>query len=540
MRIILNQAVKDARLLWKLLAAWLFVLIACHLFFFYVVPGGVPDRETQSRISAIQTGLAILGTAAFIVITGLLVQADSPASSSAFWLTRPISRRSMLAAKLLLACAALVVCPAALDALGVVAAGVGVTWLPPSVPFQLAWMLPLMAVAALTTDLSRLLLFTVFEVVLFVGLAGLANQLHVDITLRHVNMTAVAWLIAALGGVLVATAYLTRRIMTCGVLLGLAPAVLLGLMLVWPWPHVPGPDYPESKRATISVGADRESLELDSRFGTRAIHVPLTIGGVPAGAQMVIADPRGWIQIGVDRVGFDRVRGATEWPLYVLARQRRPPPEPASQETRRVMTRALAGTTLLLPSPLQEPEQGVIIFLREGEFTRLAGKTGSLHVEFELVAYEYRVAATLPVAPDLGFSAAGMHATLLAVRPGSGDLSIVTRETGVGWNLGYWWSDPRLLRNRRLGRSILGVASGTASLDAALFTRALPLPQSLVTAWRTLTFDLRTPETFPVASWLDGAELVVVSRQRVGRFTAAVDIPGVDLARLPAVTASSR
>lgn len=529
MRVILHQAFKDARMLRGILAAWVLVLLAFHAVVIYAVHASALDSRTLSRMSVVEMAFAVLGTTAFIVIAGMLVQSDSPSSTTAFWLTRAMSAHAMLASKLLFAFVVLVAFPILLDAIDFVVAGVDVRWLPLSVPFQLAWMLPLMAVAAITLGLSQLLLVTLFEVVLFIGVFAGAAALKIPVPLRFVDVIVASWMLAALSAALLVFVYLTRWIRSSAVLFGIAPALLLALIAVWPWQEVSGPLYPEARRRSISVALKRESLQSVNRSTTHVIYAPLTITGVPAGTMLYVAAPRGWLQVGGERLALDiQPFGVSSSP--------RPAPfvEGLAEEAIRLMSPALAGTRLLNPNKVTLSHPAISIYISEADFDRVANRTGVLHTEFDLVAYEWQVAAKLPARPGVSFDTPALHTNVLKVQAGTNDATIAVREASVAWYTLAWSSHICLLRNPGLQQSVIGSWRNYASFSEYNIARhVLPVPQSLVLQWRTVIFDLRTPDSAPPADWLKNAELVVVSRERAGKIPVTIDIPGIRLSQIP-------
>jgi hypothetical protein len=100
MSLVLHIVWKDARRLRWPLAAWL-TLVALNLAigFSLVLGGGLGDWPV-ARLQDITGGLAVLELGLTFVLTALLVQEDGLVGSTAFWLTRPIARGRLLAAKL--------------------------------------------------------------------------------------------------------------------------------------------------------------------------------------------------------------------------------------------------------------------------------------------------------------------------------------------------------------------------------------------------------------------------------------------------------
>jgi hypothetical protein len=307
MRPIIHQALKDVRLLRWLLAAWLLVLLLYHgvALAGLLIPGKVilslatGQSDMNSGLGAANTLLTWLAVAALVALCATLVQADSPARSTAFWLTRPVSGRTMVAGKLLFVLVLVVGLPLALDVLDLLVAGAGGPgWAPPgtwlglgsSLAIQLACVLPLLAIAAVTEGLAQFVLIGIFEVVAFTALGAL-----LELAVR----SWLPWLIPRRGApivlvpavllvaaVVLGHAYLTRQHTRSVVMVAIAPVFLVALFLFWPWwSPAPRPVGRRLDATSISVGVDPAGWRVVQRGnGPVDLVAALTVTGLPRDA----------------------------------------------------------------------------------------------------------------------------------------------------------------------------------------------------------------------------------------------------------------
>ncbi len=174
----LHIAAKDVRQL----RAWLGVFFAVVILRAGLVAGSFAlHTAAAGRTSVFEwadTTLGVLQLALLVTIAVQVVHVDRLVSTTAFWLTRPIARRDLLAAKLLTVTVCLVVVPFLLDAV-VLAAHRG-SWLDvlgaiaEDTFVRLAIVLPIMALAAVTADLA---------VVALSGVAAILGTLVLEVTL---------------------------------------------------------------------------------------------------------------------------------------------------------------------------------------------------------------------------------------------------------------------------------------------------------------------------------------------------------------------
>ncbi len=167
MKLILHHALKDLRAQRWLLAAW-----AAALLTLAAVDAIRPDlllaEPGRRRTVDDPAGWVLLSVASLRVLLSWLiavriVHADPLDSTEAFWLTRPLSLRTLLAAKAGAIGGLFVGVPAAVVAVVLAANGVSAAAIPGLVLrwllIDLVLLLPIVLVATLTRDLARVVLF---------------------------------------------------------------------------------------------------------------------------------------------------------------------------------------------------------------------------------------------------------------------------------------------------------------------------------------------------------------------------------------------
>ena len=99
MNLTLHLIRKDFRHLRVLLAAWLVLVILQAVLMGSGLHTRVSDMRFLFALSQFIGLLSLLKTLLLIVLVSQLVQSDSTIGSTAFWLSRPISGRKLLASK---------------------------------------------------------------------------------------------------------------------------------------------------------------------------------------------------------------------------------------------------------------------------------------------------------------------------------------------------------------------------------------------------------------------------------------------------------
>ena len=240
MKVVLHLLAKDITRLRVPLLVWAALFV---LQFTSVWPGaGTADPRLQ-LILVISTNLVpLLQTLMLVVIVPLLVHEDPVVGSTAFWVTRPISGRLLLAGKTLFALLFLIIPPLMIDLAGLVARGGSgqdfVFALGTMALGRVKFFALLFTLAALTQTFSRFALTGAVLVVSYAtaGLLALVIGLYAT---RESGVASIAFLGASgtladlttigFAAAVVVNQYLTRKTVRSWILLACAVIVVLAL-----------------------------------------------------------------------------------------------------------------------------------------------------------------------------------------------------------------------------------------------------------------------------------------------------------------------
>jgi len=292
MNLTLHLAAWDLRYLRHYWVLWLGLVILQAGLVGYAPQLSPVERAHVFSLSFFAWLVAVLKVCLLAVIVARLVQKDSTIGSTAFWLSRPVSRTRLLAAKVLFLVLSIIL-PSLLVEVGLlfaceVAPADILRSLPQILFLTVLALAPLMMVSAVTTSLAGMILaggLTLLGLPLvwffFLG-AGLFLLLVTGTgTLPEAGVSVVrpipplslgtnlmgntlAPLVTA--GVVVGFQYLTRRTTWSRMLLvaGVCCALLSTEYLRWGlWTDSPGPDNAIPDPAAVGARVERESLAFD-------------------------------------------------------------------------------------------------------------------------------------------------------------------------------------------------------------------------------------------------------------------------------------
>lgn len=517
MRLVIHQALKDVRLLRWLLLGWVLVLAAFHAVTLYVLAQPWPDAELLRNLETAEDILSFAGTAAFIVTAAFLVQSDSPVTTTDFWVTRPISGGTMLASKLLTGIVILWALPILGTVIDLLAAGIDIRALGVSqIAFQLAWLLPLMAIAACTVGLSQFVLVAIIEVLLVAILSTvtvpLGNWRRASVVLTPLFIRDIfAYTVIALAIPLVVYPYLTRQARRAAVLLGIAPAVVAAVVGLVVYAVADAEATTGVALRSVSITVDPAAVRLASRGDGTTIDVPLTIAGVPDGTRLGVVFDKAWLRAGSGRIDLGEL--STPRPLA--------PGTEATGEVTATLRPALAGARLL-PAAWNvffESSRRVTLIARSRDLQSLSTAPAFLHLELRAWLTDYRPVAETPVRAGAHFAAGSRSGQLLDVQVDRDRVMVTLREAEPYDSSKY--ENFHLLRNLSRKEAIVLTGRAYSWFNWNLRNAMLPVSSTLFMRWSR--FDANLP-----SGWLDDAHLIVIERQpERGDGTKTIEVPVV-------------
>jgi hypothetical protein len=490
-----------------------------------------------------------------------LIQDEPLVGWNAFWLTRPYSIGSLLAAKLLFVAGALVVAPliADLAEMAVVRAGwrAQLAATPSFLSSHLWWALGLCAIAVLTPTFARFVLAVIGVVV--GGTVAMLLIVSVVIALGAVQpttiyapmlpdpTTAVVSLAVSILGALAVIVYQYRyrrwRIGTALAVLGVMAMTFVPEL--WPWrflrPSAPDPGRWSHDVASTPVVVDpRTAMQTTTRDAfessgprLRQIHAAVTLAGMPADFEVQTVTARGTLTL-PDGTTLQSVRNEGI-------------PGPGDVDVSSPI-RAALGVERILNDVEERPRTWpALLAIEEDLHQRHKGKTGRLDATLDVHLRRTRVRGTLPLRTGAFLDDGLSRAEIVRASPAPGGYKLLVRQwhvipltesrTGVGYEF--------VLRNRQegsavqLGRSMFfsgnfaGPSLASRALSAAMsgsfdfsFSGS---PSGFRVQTEALEFPMRMGLGFVgltelPASWFDNAELVVLETAYAGTVTRSVSL----------------
>jgi hypothetical protein len=525
----------------------------------------VPERPGVARaliLIAFLLGLAHLLLS--VVLVPLVVQTHPGVGSDAFWMTRPIPPRTLIASKLVLLSLVLLVVPLVSDLALMV-----IYQVPPvdmaraagqNMLFRMLFLTALMSAAAITPNLARhavlcgaalLLLATAIAIGVALAMSRMDEPGFVAVSVGLTPVTGgpdgTSTLLEILAFILAACALVwvqyhgrsVRRSVSIGVGLTIAGMYLASL---WPWPvfyeRLQIPAWTESPAAlTLTadprsvgvVGAALASSEDASRW--RDARATVWLDGVAPGwaatarlAGATLGFPDG-TQL-VSRESFH--------PSALPTRDENIPP------MRRTVRNALAVRRLLEGGP-PRGENAVVFRMRAGEFERVKSQTAWYRGQFLVDLQSVEIAAILPVERDATYQDGSYRFQIHGVQRAAPGVAIRARVSNVNGTI--FDTRPRpsysfYLRNRQVSEAAAGYLSEDETFLQLMLLGFGRLGVSATwSGFGVGTYLLRFSDTqgYPSEAvriddgWFADAELVIVRTRREGSVPRRLEFDGFQL-----------
>lgn len=558
MNLLWHLMAKDFRRLRGPIALWLAVLGAKVAHGFALIAGDAPGRLMANANNAASV-LVACDVALVVLLMALLVQEDPPMEAEAFWRTRAIAAGRLLAAKGLAALGLFAVVPVAM-------------WLPwwwhcgytagqmaqaaaETVGWQILVLAPAAMVAALTDSLGR---FFVWLLVLVAG-ALTAMVMATQFTGGRSGGGRETSLVVASGVFLVGCAvvtvhaYLGRRMGRSLALQGGVAGVTLAVLIAWPWDWMG-----KGQRVSIDRLVDRqpeqaagaklslvrvsrgEKLRSGSEGERVRVGIELWLAGLPEELQARgLLARSGWRWADGREAGFrgDGWLNGGDRPDVVVRKAMRLPEEKLDEETRLWMLRGRQETPAAAGAEAEGAARGVTF--RADDIL-----TPSVVARMEREAVNFKLTAKFQLVRGTVWSESGMVAGGLVTANGWGvrfasvvrrneqEFSVRRVETeplvagrlfpmpgGEPWGQGRWVC---AIVNRERG-VVDWLAGGdrSSSVSVRVGTVGIQWLADTVAVRRKVVRNGRwVPDE---TNWLEGARLVVVGLDEVGRFTRTVE-----------------
>jgi hypothetical protein len=536
----------------SLLAVWL-LLVAANAAFAAAWPTLAASRSTRELLGTAGDLMFIAGNLVGVMMIAYVVQADALVGTRAFWMTRPIPRGALLAAKLTFLGATVIVPKVAAEAVLMAVHHVPVAdLLGVSAYTALSWSLwtaVLMSAAAMTRTLAHLALLTGGALVLLaVTIAVMfafamkrfeeVPPLSADGVASYdptASIVTTALIVIAALALLVAQ-YLTRRRVLSAAVGSVGLLAAYAIAAAWRWPLLaPGAVTPPwgANPAMLALDASSDSVTLER--GMWILDQPNDWKEARAQIRVRGLEP-GWTASPALRRATVQVPGKPELispfaahPAAVLA-------ENGDQPQHRDVMRRLLEVDSLIDAQAAEDrgENAIIMFARSSEIGRLGAARGSYDGRFQVALTHHVVDGVLTIRPYATHQSGPYRFAIRAIQSESEQLSLTAEESAA---VSVFARSPRTtrtfyLRNRRVSQAVLG---SSFPIRETSLLRVLPFVSGFgVENSPGFTIQAQTVNFPPAArrapivldeTWLRDAELVVVKSTEEGSVSRQLSIP---------------
>jgi hypothetical protein len=552
MNLVLHLVRWDVRRFRPHLAVWLLLVAGSA-----VLDGAWPVlalNATVRQTVGVAGNLVALAEVLFsIVLVALVVQEHPLVGTTAFWMTRPIPPRALLAEKLLVLGVAVIAAPVGAEIALMAAYGIRAEQIAAvAVQTALVWTLWLgfiMTLAALTQNLARFALLMggllgVAIVIIGIAVAIMIDRIDVSPPAAHDAAiedptSGVVHMVLLIVTIIVLLVVLYRsRARALAVAVGVAGIVVaIGVEDVWPWPFLaPRIQLPAwtSDPRMLQLAAIPGTVEVDrsfSEFSGRPVlwrwtHARVRLTGIAPG----------WsANVGV-RESFVRIDGRESLTSRVPGQAVSVAIDDEERVQRRaVMRRLLEVEEVIDAETPARADPVIVLFARQADLRRIAPATGSYDGRFVVSLVRNEIEAVLPFRPGAAHRNSGYRFSLDHIYPESGRIVALARESSA-----YSVFDRRpprrvafYLRNRNTSEAI--PAQPWQLRTDVTFARFIPFGIAVAESEQSgfsarassLVFDSHKRVTFD-STWLQQSELVIVRSTEAGaveRRLAIADFP---------------
>ncbi len=552
----MHQVLKDVRVLRWPAAIWLALIVVfqamtVRLALVPVQPAPVP-RSAIDPIEFTNVVLIAALVGLFAVIAVLLVQNDPAVGTTAFWFTRPVSLSTLVGAKLFAAVVLLVVIPLGTDIAAALAGGLtlgdAVRVVPGALVVQLAWLLPLLALGAITANLAQFVFSAVMEIIVFVSAVSLLRGVltrrgtgaFVVPASAEVFFVVLTVALILLGLAALLFAYRTRSLRRAATALGVAPVAPCGLMFVWPWSWSFSAwrfrQLPTSIEATVTPG----TLRIDPTFVAGSATSPqnepaswwlsgaLRFSNVPLRQVLLERAVRVSIDYGAERVTLGNASSFTTMQGH---------PDRAGAPLR-ALAEALGTPAVEDPNGEQTSLAGFGVAIPADVYGRHQYDSGILHADFVFIVAEEQITSAVPVTAGERYRASERSGTITAVSQLADGFSVSVIESRLrplfaAPLIGDWDQIGYAARNTSLHLASLPARTRDSTMIAG---DAAPIPVPARLTGSRLTFEFPLPAAVSPRDWMHGAEFVVIESRTLGDTVVHVTVPTLVLSSLRDIT----
>jgi hypothetical protein len=384
-----------------------------------------------------------------IVIIPLIIQDDSLVGTTAFWYTRPISRKELLFAKVCMVLAILVM-PLLVAELFVLAANGATAWhlllaVPEVLIGKLAFIVPFVILAASTTRFSRyafvgIIVFAVLVVLAIVWsvipmfLPSLGKYINNIELFKNPSLAASIDVaediyVLLIGSVLIAHQFLTRNTKRTTGYLVVAFLAMTGFTRLWSWDFLKEVSVVQSSSAIseqLSVDFDTQHVivadEVQYRkkdVRAKSVTSRQIVKGLPAGQFVILKEMKD--------VKMKYPDGQTLESRYISAFKR----EMFSSEKFMTPIQAALKDVKLLNPFKEEFSYTEVFSLDESDLHKFKNKTGTYSASADFDIYKYEIVMQIPLKPGLKGSFGSERVVIYDVLEKENMISVIINEKKI-------------------------------------------------------------------------------------------------------------
>jgi hypothetical protein len=544
---------KDVRRMRWDLTAWTLCIVASVAVRTFGADLALEGFGPRMAIAQLVSILAVIEALLSMLIISRLVHDEPLVGSDAFWFTRPISRGTLMAEKLLVAAAFFIALPLLGNVIVALFFGTPVSDVLRSVPITLLgrtlWVSLLFVIAVLTPSLMR---YAVTIVGILGGLAVLvagmvttlmmfwdeseSNVVGSDLPDPTRGVVAQIVLIAA-ALALVAHQYRTRRPGRTIALAGVGLLVVYLVSAAWPWSFAPpldaGAALPPAEASSIVVLHDATEAPRASSafpFGRRAPKTALAIRVAVSGLPRDVEVQSMWARSRLELPGtaVETNRPGAQVSGYVVA-------SGGTGLSARALEGALGGARLLGSPEETELHWPTVVHVTEEDFGKYAAVPGRLVATMNIALARTLLRGTLPLAENATLELDSRRITIMRVDRYPARYRVWLRHTRVEPLLAW----PRIrsftyvLLNKARNEAVAGYLSplsgGGFSLAPFDIVMTGPGPKGFALEQYELQVPAPTRGDTQAArlddTWLDAAELAILESVHAGAVSRGLEIP---------------
>jgi len=547
MNLVLHQVKKDIRHLQILLIVW-FVLILIQSALSISNLGMVSsDMALQVIFSVISLLVPVLQALLLIVVIPLLVQDEPLVGSTAFWFTRPLSRKTLLSSKSLFIVFLLILPPLLAEVIVLVSNGITLHHIMLAVPQiimeKLSFMLPLLLLATVTRNFARFALTGVvaYIILMLLGLLfsfialytgkAMEKATNIPLLLSGVVISNIITIFSVV--TLVIYQYLRRKTVRTIIAAGFIFVLVMVINQLCSWNFLKTKyvslDEKNVEIENINFVVDSEKLsvrdEVKIQLGqkrNKTIHSKLDVSGALVGHFVDIKELK---SIRIDFPEDESIVSSLVQKWYWNY------PRGAKDALQHVLNEA----TLVNVSNLQ---YGLftLMALEEDNYVKYKKEKGTYSAQASCILYKYDIVAVLPLESGTRYDKGSDHAVIVDVLRETAGCEIILRESSANMmfdrkkaknNPGYVVMDNfkkiYILCNKKRGEAFL--PEKNMKID---FISVLSWQKRLQVNTQRLRYSSinNKNEILPEINeeWLKDAELLYVEAVPIGEFSRQLSI----------------